>query len=198
MTKLKCLLKVSDNAEPYFTYFNLSTGMLVDNFEWVSPVDLVGMFDYDPGQSVVDTDHRDVLYNIMLKYVNGRLLIRGAGGEHIFALSTRIAKYKDTGFMAPYFECSGDFIKLQFTETGRVLSPCLTFDVMHPAFKLTVCTVHDRIYLMTRCGLRDITDTHEDILQADDSVRITPAMLLDCGRPVYGGYSVDGEIKYID
>lgn len=121
----------------------------------------------------------------------------GPGREFIFATDSCVTRLRDSEILPP-MHAVDSVIQVPFRETGCVLTPCLTFNTFQPCFKLAVYCSGSRKYIMTRCGLIDVTGLHDDIIHADDSVRITPAMLLDCGRKVYAGYAVRGEVRYIE
>lgn len=199
MAELACLLKVSDNAEPYYTHFDMLTGQLVDGFDWFADLNMEKLFEYDPVQKLNGVISNDILYDILFKYKNSRLLINGAATEFILVTANCISKYdtEGMGIAPPLYNLDESMVRIPFKETGCVLSPCFTFNVIHPAFKIAACTMGGRVYVMTRFGLRDVTGMHDDILDADDSVKITPAKLLDRGEEVYAGYSVKGVVKYI-
>lgn len=197
MAKWECLLKVSNNAEPYNTYFDPEKNRLVDEFGWVSGIDVRDLFNYSSDLPVQELSSRDMLYDIMLSYSNSRLLINGPGNKFILVTDKVISPYEEGRRIQPLYDLTLPIIGVPFQETGCVLAPCFTFNVMQRMYKLAFVTACGQSYIMTRFGLRNVTGVHDDLVHADDSVKITPAMLLGTGRDIYAGYAVNGEIKYI-
>ena len=194
---LDCLVKVSDHAEPYFTKFSLDTGKIVDDIPWLSAVPVKDIYGIDRS-TYSGHLNRDYYYDILFRYKNVRMAVNYRNEGVILVFDDRCVLCDDNFVIKTEpFMLSENFIKTDVVEVGCVLTPAFTFDVMHPASKLTLIQDSNSILTMTRFGLVNIGYQFPDIIQADDSVKVTPSRLLDEKPGLYAGYAVNGDVKYI-
>lgn len=194
MAKCECLLKISDKAEPFLTHVDMDTGRVFENYEWMESVyDVIG--DEQLAKTAMPIKNHDVLYNVIFSIVNARMVIQQYENKLIVITDRNwfLSDYNGN-LLEPAHPLKKDLIKVNVVEVGRALTPCFTFDIFHPASMLAIFKWEDQVYLMTRDGLKMVVD---EIMMADNSVRITPAMILDSGVDAYGAYAIDGKIYYI-
>ncbi|MBQ2885913.1 MAG: hypothetical protein IJE43_19480 [Alphaproteobacteria bacterium] len=196
--EVMCLYRPCPNVEPYMTKFDTATGTLVDKFPWLNKLPVRELFSY-ADDSYVGHIRKDYYYNVMFMYPDIRLVIN----------------YKNKGFILVSDKCvwtcdiKGAFDSnifdfkltkdIMMADIGCVLTPVFTYDVMHPMCRIGVINFDNRLYILTRYGLRDITISHSNIINADASVRLNPAWILDNRdyKDIYALYAVDNAVYEI-
>lgn len=194
MSKTECVLKISNHAEPFYTTFDTKTGFMREQYEWIESVyNVMNVKEFDCSPHLLKS--KDILYEVALTIVNARLVMTYYDDELLVITDSSWYFCNESGQMigTPHY-IHKPLIKVPVTDVGRALTLCYSFDIFHPASKLATFIWNGLTYVMTRHGAKLVSD---DILQADETVRITPAMILDSGVDAYGAYSVNGEIHYI-
>lgn len=194
MSRTECVLKISNYAEPFYTTFDTETGYMQEHYDWIESVyDVMDVKKFSCSPHLLE--NKDILYEVVLTTVNARLVMTYYDDELLVITDSSWYFCNESGQMIglPH-HIYKPLIKVPVTDVGRALTLCYSFDILHPASKLATFVWNDLPYVMTRYGAKLVSD---DILQADETVRITPAMILDSGIDAYGAYSVNGEIHYI-
>lgn len=197
MELVDCIIRLSPKSEPYLTRLNLATGKTIENIPVLRALTTDELFGYKDNTSA-KTITIDAFFDVMFKFKDVLMVISYySNGFIVINNENKIWRCDLDLSVEEISKLDAPLVTVPIIETGCVLSPVLTFDVMQPAFKIGYFCFNNKVYSLTRFGFK-LLQRHSDILDSDIGAKVTPSMLLDNDADNnYAGYFVNNELKYI-